>query len=281
MTNKDITIIITSFRSDAKIESCLKSINQEIKVLVIENSNNKELKDKIENKYSNVKCLLSDKNLGYAKGNNIGLKMVETKYCIILNPDAELYDNTIENFLLTAKKNPNFAIIGPYIQEDTDVSKKVLNKNSLIEVNNLKGFALFLNMKEFLDIGFFDENFFIYFEEIDLCRRLKLKNKRIYLDPTIKVKHLGGSSHNSEFNEEMELSRNWHWMWSTFYYHRKYNGYFISFIRILPKLISSLIRIIFYTFIFNSKKRKIYFQRFSGILNSMMLKNSWYRPKIF
>ena len=179
MTNKDITIIITSFKSDVKIENCLNSINKEVKVLVIENSNNKELKKKIENKYSNVQCLLSDENLGYAKGNNLGLKMVKTKYCIILNPDAELYDNTINNFLLSAKKNPNFAIIGPYIQEQKNNEKKVENENSLIEVDNLKGFALFLNMREFLDIGFFDENFFIYYEEIDLCRRLKLKNKKI------------------------------------------------------------------------------------------------------
>ena len=281
MTNKDITIIITSFKSDVKIENCLNSINKEVKVIIIENSNNKELKKKIENKYSNVQCLLSDENLGYAKGNNLGLKMVKTKYCIILNPDAELYDNTINNFLLSAKKNPNFAIIGPYIQEQKNNEKKVENENSLIEVDNLKGFALFLNMREFLDIGFFDENFFIYFEEIDLCRRLKLKNKKIYLDPTLKVKHSGGSSHNSEFNEEMELSRNWHWMWSSFYYHKKHRGYLMSLIKILPKLSSALIRIIFYTFIFNNKKRKIYFQRLSGILNSMMLKNSWYRPKIF
>ena len=54
----------------------------------------------------------------------------------------------------------------------------------------------FLNIKQFNEIGFFDENFFIYLEEIDLCKRLMKKNKKIYLDKNIKINHLGGSSHN-------------------------------------------------------------------------------------
>ena len=83
---------------------------------------------------------------------------------------------------------------------------------------------MFLNMKNLKQINFFDDNFFLYFEEIDLCRRLKKNNSKIFIDPTIKVSHLGGTSHNSEIEKPMELSRNWHWMWSTFYFHKKHYG---------------------------------------------------------
>ena len=69
---------------------------------------------------------------------------------------------------------------------------------------------MFLNLQQFQKIGFFDENFFIYFEEIDLCKRLKNNNKKIYLDFGIEIEHIGGSSHNKQINYEMELSRNWH-----------------------------------------------------------------------
>jgi GT2 family glycosyltransferase len=137
-----------------------------------------------------------------------------------------------------------------------------------------------MNIEQFKNIGFFDDNFFIYFEEIDLCRRLKNNGKKIYLDPNIKIFHEGGSSHNVEVNYQMELSRNWHWMWSTFYYNKKYNGFIISLFKIFPKLIKSLFKIILYSIFFNKFKMLIYFYRLSGILNSILCKKSWYRPKV-
>ena len=147
-------------------------------------------------------------------------------------------------------------------------------------VINVKGFAMFLNLSEFKDIGFFDEIFFFYFEEIDLCKRLVNHGKKIYLVPDIIIHHEGGSSHEESIKREMELSRNWHWMWSTFNYHRKYKGFFISFIIILPKLSSAIIKVLIYSLIFNKGKRKIYYQRLSGLINAMMGKSSWYRPKV-
>ncbi len=279
MLYQDITILITSFKSDNKILDCLNSIDKNIKVLIIENSDNFKFKVKIEKTYPNCQCILAGSNLGYANGNNLGLSKIKTKYALILNPDAILEPSSIKNFFETAKKNPNFAIIGPLVQESKDVSINYV-KNELVSVSNVKGFAMFLNLKEFSEIGFFDSNFFIYFEEIDLCRRVKTLNKEIYLDPTIEIYHLGGSSHDKEVNFEMELSRNWHWMWSTFYYQKKYNGFLIAFIKILPKLLSSFIKMIFFTLIFNRKKRAIYKQRFSGLFNSIIGKTSWYRPKV-
>ena len=67
---------------------------------MIENSNDKNLKYQLEKNFSNVECILSEKNLGYAKGNNLGLSMVKTSYALIINPDAEVHEDTISNFLL-------------------------------------------------------------------------------------------------------------------------------------------------------------------------------------
>ena len=281
MSYNDLTVIITSFKSEKKIIPCLESINSKLKVIVVENSNDKDLANKIEKKFENVECVLSKENLGYAKGNNLGLSMVKTKFALIINPDAVLQDSSIENFFKSAKTNPEFAIISPLIQELNNKIDKIIPKNgNLLEVNNVKGFAMFLNMSEFKDVGFFDDNFFIYFEEIDLCTRLKNKNKKIYLDQTIKILHLGASSHDASIDYEMELSRNWHWMWSTFYYHYKHDGYFYSLYKIFPKFFSAFLKIIFYSLSFDKTKKMIYLHRFLGILNSILLKESWYRPKI-
>ena len=280
MENKKITIIINTFKSDEKIHSCLDSISDEYKVVVVENSTNSEFKNKIEKKYSNVECILTGDNLGYAKGNNLGLSKVTSEYALILNPDAQLHKDTLRNFFITANKIKDFSIVGPANQDE--FSKKEINskKEDFFEVNKLKGFAMFLKMEQFKEVGFFDENFFIYLEEIDLCKRLKKKNKKIYLDKNIIIHHLGGRSHNSSIDFEMELSRNWHWMWSTFYYNKKHYGYFYSLFKISGKFLSSIINLIFYSITFKNEKRKIYFQRFSGLINSILGRKSWYRPKI-
>ena len=279
MSKKDLTIVINTFNSDEKIFSCLDSINCEFKILIIENSSNKKFKETIEKKYPNVDCELTGFNLGYANGNNLGLSKVKTKFALILNPDTKIEKDSLDNFLLTAEKYPEFAIIGPAIQEEGILSNEVSKK--IIEVNNVKGFAMFLNIHQFKEIGFFDDNFFIYFEEIDLCRRLRKLNKKIYLDPAIKIKHMGGSSHNKSINFEMELSRNWHWMWSTFYYHKKYDGYIVSLLKVSSKFFSALFKVLLFSILFNKHKKKIYFQRLSGLYNSIIGKKSWYRPKVF
>ena len=281
MSFDKITVVINTFHSEDRIYKCLESIPKNLKVINIENSDNISLKHEIEKMHSNVKCYLTGENLGYAKGNNLGLAKVNTKFALILNPDAHLEKNTIDNFLKSAEKLKDFAIIGPAQQDEFNTTKhNDLFDGQQIQVDYLKGFAMFLNLPEFKDLGFFDENFFIYLEEIDLCKRIRKKNKKIFLDKNIKINHIGGKSHNKKIDFEMELSRNWHWMWSKFYFNKKYYGFIYSLLSVSGNLCSALLKVILFSLIFNAKKRKIYFQRFSGLINSILGKKSWYRPKI-
>ena len=277
MSIKDITIVITSFKSENKIRNCLNSIDSQCNVINVENSNNQEYKTRIEKEFSNVKCILSGENFGYGKGNNIGLKKVKTKYTLILNPDAELFPDTLANFLKFSKEKSDFTIIGPSIVENKNKSS---DNHNILQVKAVKGFAMFLNMSNFEDIGFFDENFFFFLEEIDLCARILKKDKKIYYCPQINDYHEGGHSHDSPFNYEMELSRNWHWMWSTFYYNKKYKGFIIALIIVGPKLFSSFFKFLLFFMLKNKGKKEIYYQRFSGLINSIVGKSSWYRPKV-
>ena len=280
MDYSKITVVINTFKSEDKIYNCLDSINSNIKVIIIENSENVEFKKDIEKKYSNSKCYLSGENLGYAKGNNFGLKKVETKYAVILNPDALLEEETVKNFLISAEKIKDFAIMGPAKQDEFQKEDINLDKGQVFQVDYLKGFAMFLNLEQFKQIGFFDDNFFIYLEEIDLCKRLKDVNKKIYLNKNIIVNHLGGSSHNQSINFEMELSRNWHWMWSKFYFNKKHYGFFFSLLKVSKNFFSSILKLIFYSLLFNKKKKDIYLHRFLGLSNSILGKKSWFRPKV-
>ena len=276
MQLNQLTVIIVTFKSEEKIFSCLNTIPKDVKVIIVENSNDQKFKKYIENKYSNVNCILVGSNKGYAIANNIGLKQVNTKFGLILNPDTTLEKNTLKNFFESAEKNPDFWLFGPGNDQSDNIS---LEKNSIQEVSNLKGFGIFLNMKKF-DNNFFDENFFLYFEEIDLCKSIKKKGGKIYLSKNIIINHDSASSVKKDEFLELEKNRNWHWMWSTFYFNKKHKGFFIAIILIFPKLISALFKTIFYQMILQKDKRDIYFCRMSGILNSVLGKKSWYRPSL-
>ena len=276
MESKDLTIVIVTFKSGEKIINCLKSISYNIPVIVVENSDNRNFKNEIENIFTNVNCILVGENKGYATANNIGLKSVKTKYALILNPDTILDKEAIKNFFNASEQVKDFWLIGPANNQIVNFNDKDSN---LKEVDNLKGFAIFLNLSKF-NQNYFDENFFLFFEEIDLCRRVKKNKGKIYIDKNIFVKHDGASSVNKINKLDLEKTRNWHWMWSTFYYQKKYKGFLVAFIIISPKLFSAIFKSLFYFIILNNKKREIYFCRLGGLLNSIIGKKAWYRPSI-
>ena len=276
MELQELTIVIVTYKSEEKIANCLSSIPDRIPVIVVENSTNENFKKKIENNFKNVICVLSGENYGYAVANNIGLKLAKTKYALILNPDTILDKNVIINFFASINKNQDFWLMGPGNDQMVNVDFK---NNNLKEVNSLKGFAVFFNISKFNN-KYFDEKFFLFFEEIDLCRRVKKSGGKIYLNKDIVIKHEGASSVSKHNVLELEKNRNWHWMWSTFYYQKKHKGFLLALIITFPKLFSALIKTLFFSLIFNNKKRDIYFYRLSGLFNSIIGKKAWYRPAI-
>ena len=93
-------------------------------------------------------------------------------------------------------------------------------------------------------------------------------------------KSVGYTGVDDKYIEEVELSRNWHWMWSKFYFNKKHRGIFTSSFLGLISLLGNFIRYFIYLLTFN-KKRNIYKMRMSGIVNALLGKESWYRPKIY
>ena len=100
----NLSVVIVSFHSEDVIHNCIRSITDNIQIIVVENSGNKDFARKLEGKYKNVKCILSDKNLGMGAGNNLGIRNVTTDYVFILNPDIVLEKKAIEEILIASKK---------------------------------------------------------------------------------------------------------------------------------------------------------------------------------
>ncbi len=279
----DITVIFVSFHSDEIIEKSIATIDQEIQIIVVENSRNLSLKTNLEKKYTNVKVVIPNENLGNGAGINYGLKNTKTKYALYLDVDTELYPDTIKNLVLAAKEIKRFSILAPKINNFEYRNECYLESGDNKKYSNMRfvtGCALFFDLKLFDEVGFFDEKIFLYFEENDFYERCLKKGKSIFLINNSIIKHKGNASVNKVYKDEIEINRNWHLMWSTFYYYKKHFGIITAYKKILPKLFSALLNILFYTLIFNRQKRRIYYARLSGLLNSIMGNKSWFRPNL-
>ena len=274
---KNITFVIVCFRSSSVIEKCLESISSSCKVIIVENSNDVFIKNNLEKKFSNVQVLISGDNIGYGRANNLGISMVKTKYVFILNPDTYLEKNTLKELsYVTNVLNDNFSILSPEIFNNKLLKLDNNEIKDFIEVDFVKGFAMLLNLSKINFDKVFDENFFLFLEEIDLCKRVKDIGGTIYIACKAKVHHYSKKSSGDEFH--IELCRNWHWMWSLYYYNFKHFGLLVAYKITLYKFTSSLIKILMAMLLFKKKKYLIYKYRLSGLINAYRGKNSWLRP---
>ena len=189
--------------------------------------------------------------------------------------------NCEENLLKTVKKlKQEFAIIAPTSKRISYgfFNKKFFPKNNLFSVDYVVGFAMLINKVKVKSVGMFDKNIFLYYEEIDLCKRLGLANQKIYVDKKSKVKHLEAKSTNIGF--EFEKCRNWHYMWSRVYFEKKYSFKFLINVKYAYLLFPQFLKIIFYSLLLNKEEVINKTMRLSGTFNALIGRRSWFRPKL-
>tara|TARA_B100000929_G_scaffold254043_1_gene215165 strand:+ start:16974 stop:17831 length:858 start_codon:yes stop_codon:yes gene_type:complete len=279
----EITVIFVSFHSGHIIEKSIRTIDKRIKIIVIENSKDLTFKSKLENKYPNIKVIMPEENLGNGAGINEGLKNTKTKYAFYLDVDTELFSDTIKNLYNAAKQIKKFSILAPKINNfeyKDECYLKSTNGPGYKSMRFVTGCALFFEVKLFNEVGFFDEKIFLYYEENDFYERCLKKERPIYLIESSKINHKGNASVDEIYKDEIEINRNWHLMWSTYYFHRKHFGIIAAYKKIFPKLFSAIFNVFIFLLINKRDKRKIYYARLSGIVNSIIGKKSWFRPDL-
>tara|TARA_B100000579_G_scaffold315849_1_gene265397 strand:- start:1129 stop:2067 length:939 start_codon:yes stop_codon:yes gene_type:complete len=308
ISRQNLSIVIVTIKSENVIHQCLRSIDNNIPIIVIENSKNSKIKKELESKYKNVRCEIINENIGMGSANNYGISLALTDYVFILNPDIILEPNAIEEIILASEKISNFSILAPISNNDKYPNYKLFDgitpynhvpKEKLIDTNNepfrvknVDGFAMLIDKKRLKNISnivnrnnpdvlnYFDPNFFMYLENNDLCKRVTNNGDKIYIVPQSKINHLAAKSVDQKYSEEIEYSRNWHWIWSRFYYNKKHFGFLTALIKSFPIFFSALIKYCFFLLINNKKKKKIYFNRASGFINALLGKPAWYRPNL-
>ena len=282
LKNKEITIVIVSYKSKRKIFNFLKNMKINFKVIIIENSNDKSIKEdlKIFSEYIDI---FFTGNIGYGCSANYARKKVNTKYFFLFNPDIIGIDNKVIDFFLNQanKMKDNFSCLGPRY---TNIDKKTLkqsNKNSDIGyVKAISGAAMFFKTKNFDLIGGFDKNIFLYFEENDYCKRGRKLKLYSYQLNSVGISHnIGTAVEYDSIDEENQIKKlySWHFIWSKYYFYNKHYGQILSILYFLPIIARSYIKILFSKLIKNSVNEDKYKNRLEAIFASIKGEKSYKR----
>ena len=277
--NKFLTVVIPSYKSRNRIISHISKLSKKLNIIIIENSEDINLKKQISKKFRNTKVYLK-RNIGYGRAINFAAKKVNTKYFFVMNPDTTIYSQTLKNLINAAEKIKLFGMMSP-----EHISKKRSNliKNNTIEKNTLTGGAMLFNTKIFKKIKGFDENIFLYYEDNDYFTKCNKLNLKLYLIKNSFHYHKKKDSSSATFKSIEEkyyakLIVGWHGQWSKFYYIKKYHGFFYSIIKCLPNLIVNIIQFLI-NLIINYKKAKYIYFKIEGLLSSIIGLPSFKRSK--
>ncbi len=193
ITNTEITVVIVLYRESFELISKTLSTLKSFKKIIIDNDNNLKLKKKIENDYDIYKYILNKKNIGFSAGYNQGIKLSDTTFTLVLGPDCIISEKDV---LLLQSKLLSYRdcfVVSPlsYDMEgeltysggplpERAEKNIVLNISGDTCVDSTLGFCMFFKTSNVIENDLlFDENFFIYFSDDDLCRRIKNFNKTV------------------------------------------------------------------------------------------------------
>lgn len=286
----EVTIIIVTFQSHKIINQCLDNLDPNLKKIVVENSDDKEFTKNLESSYKNLKAINIGFDSGYGYALNRGIEFSKTNFVISMNPDTFPEKNCINKIYQTIKNYKDVAIVTPITirkekKEFDDYGyfrKNFLKEKTknILEVDWVNGNIFILNMNIVKQIGLYDENFFLQWEERDYQKRIFDINKKILIDFDAKSHHLEGQSHDPSLNYVMKCEVSWHHGWSKFYFYRKHYGYFYAISKIYKDLFIYSTKSLVWFLLFKFKKANIYKMFFLGIINSMFMKKAFYRAKI-
>ena len=269
MTLPMVDIIIVNWNSGDYLYDCLSSITKSDrtcylldKVIVIDNASNDNSLAGIKKLALPIKIIANDVNMGFAYACNQGAKQGDSDYLLFLNPDTQLYQNSLNNaiaFMEEEQSKAKFHIMGiQLIDDDNNISRscarfpkpshfvnKILGLNMLFpkifksytmtdwdhsysrEVDQVIGAFFLVRRSLFNQLGGFDERFFVYYEEVDFSLRAKKLNRYSYYSVDVKAYHAGGGT-----TSQVKSTRLFYSIRSRLLYCKKHFS-FISFLIVL------------------------------------------------
>ncbi|MDD4996226.1 MAG: glycosyltransferase family 2 protein [Patescibacteria group bacterium] len=217
----NISLIIVNYNAKKSLQNCLNSLRPYWsylkEVIVIDNHSSDDSATMIKNNFSEIKLLINNKNFGFGAANNQGAKIAQGETLFFLNPDTLIQEDIFNPVVKVFLEDKKLGVVAPQlVLPDGRPQPWASGKDWL------SGAALFVRKKVFERLGGFDENFFMYFEDRDFCRRAKKIGYGMKILSEIKVIHFGGQS----LPDNKTRKRLYYQAQS--YYWQKHYGWFIS-----------------------------------------------------
>ncbi|HSR18608.1 MAG TPA: glycosyltransferase family 2 protein [Ignavibacteriaceae bacterium] len=234
----DISIIIVNYNLAKEIEDCLNSLLLKIdsrinfEIIIADNNSPDKSLLAVEEKFKrdNIQFLYLDKNIGFGKGNNYGFARASGKYICFLNPDTLIKEDIFWKIISLFEIDKSIGIIGPqqqikdpcfdfsagyspniffelfnlfglgvFVESFIMFFYTKLKREKKLEVNWILGAAIFVRADLFKRINGFDEDYFMFFEELDLCKRVKNIGLKVVYYPQLKIHHIGSVSGKKDY----------------------------------------------------------------------------------
>jgi GT2 family glycosyltransferase len=213
----DIKVIIVSYNSADMVVRCLDELIQAMsgQVVVVDNASKAGDLEQLEKAFPSLDILRLEHNVGYGRAANAALKSVSSRYALLINPDILIQQQQVADLLLQAADYPQGAIFGPATsRKHQQIAAPAEEKDAI------SGSCMLFDMEKLRPLGGFDDNIFLFSEEVDLCWRARARGHQVLLLPGIYVEHLAGQSSGS--SDAVEYMKNWHFGWSRSYFYRKH-----------------------------------------------------------
>ncbi len=283
-----ITVVTVTHNSAEVIARCLESVAQAARLIVVDNASRDKTIAIARNATPKVEIVDNVNNRGFGRACNQGLECVETVFVLFLNPDAALLDGAAEALMAAAERYPAAAMVAP-AQEDAAGNLRIsdhatrLDQGSRLHrrrkgapilpegpcyVDWLSGAVLLARTQAVRAIGGFDENIFLFFEDDDLCVRLRAAGHALVYVPEARASHISGHSSPPELGTI--ALRAWHRSWSLLYCLEKHRGRAVMRAEAARRLLLFALKALGYTLLLNPAKRRRDLARFRATLAYLM-----------
>lgn len=256
----DVTVIVVTYNSEAVIRPCLSSIDPVRKLIVVDNASGDNTIKFAREAAPLVEIVRNGENIGFGRACNVGLARSDTKYVLFLNPDTILRPGALRELLDGAERYRDAALLAPALEAASgeihvshDVSRVRWRWNSRIAavipsgpccVEFVLGAAMFARAEVMRALGGFDESIFLFYEDDDLCERMRKAGHSIVYLPSARVSHLWG--HSSGNTVDLAPVKAWHMTWSRLYVVEKHAGRVAMLLEAAVRLLYGALQLLAY-----------------------------------
>ena len=262
----DLSVIVVSFNTREILRACLQRLfdvseGVRLQVIVVDNASRDQSADMVAADFPEILLIRSNTNLGFAAANNLGFRQAVGQHVLLLNPDALLEPGSLQRALQYMAADPQIGMGGARLLDQTGQQQpsarmfpSLLNEalvlsglaarfpqsrffgrfdrtwddsGQAVAVDWVPGAFALMRRDALEAVGHFDERFFLYYEEVDMCRRFHERGWKIVYWPDVVVRHWGGESSKTVENQDFSSSGSQLTLWrmrSQLLYYRKHHG---------------------------------------------------------